>query len=89
MSIQLNNDNLLEQWEVKTPKLQEKEIHIKAKNVIKRIYDILEENKEYLKDKNNILVVKCKDYNDLDIDDLSGIESIKKVYKNFKFTSEE
>ena len=80
---------LLEQWEVKTPKLQEKEIHIKAKNVIKRIYDILEENKEYLKDKNNILVVKCKDYNDLDIDDLSGIESIKKVYKNFKFTSEE
>ena len=89
LSIQLNNDNLLEQWEVKTPKLQEKEIHIKAKNVIKRIYDLLEENKEYLKDKNNILVVKCKDYNDLDIDDLSGIESIKKVYKNFKFTSEE
>jgi len=85
ISIQLNNDNLLESWEVKKPKIQEKEFQVKSKNIIKRIYDLVEQEKEFLKDINNVLIIRCEDSDNIDIDELSSIESIKRTYKNLKF----
>lgn len=89
LSIQLNNDELLESWEVYKPKIQKKEFNIKAKNIIQRIYSLIEQEKEYLKDINNILVIRCEDTDDIDIDELCAIESVKRVYKNLKFNPQE
>lgn len=87
ISIQMNNDNLLESWEAPKPKKQEKEFNIRAKNVVPKIYELLEQEKEFLKDINNTLVIRCEDADDIDIDELCSIESIKRVYKNFKFNT--
>lgn len=85
ISIQTNNDNLLETWETAKPKKQEKEYTVKAKNIVQRIYALLDQEKEYLKDINNTLVIRCSESDDIDIDELCAIESIKRVYKNLKF----
>lgn len=87
LSIQFNNDNILEPWEVKkkTEETLEKEILVKSEGIIKTIYDAIEEQKEFLKNPKNTLVVRCTEMDDIDIDDLSAIESIKRVYKNVKF----
>lgn len=90
LSIQFNNDNILEPWEVKkkteeTLNKEEKEVFVKPKGIIKRIYDVIENEKEFLKDPKNTLVIRCSEMDDVDIDELSAIESIKRVYKNVKF----
>lgn len=90
LSIQFNNDNILEPWEVKkkteeTLNKDEKEVFVKPKGIIKRIYDVIENEKEFLKDPKSTLVIRCSEMDDVDIDELSAIESIKRVYKNVKF----
>lgn len=87
LSIQFNNDNILEPWEVKkkTEENVEKEVFVKSKGIIKRIYDVIESEKEFLKSSKNTLVIRCSEMDDVDIDELSAIESIKRVYKNVKF----
>ena len=87
LSIQFNNDNILEPWEVKkkTEDAVEKEVFVKSKGIIKRIYDTIESEKEFLKSPKNTLVIRCSEMDDVDIDELSAIESIKRVYKNVKF----
>ena len=87
LSIQFNNDNILEPWEVKkkTEENVEKEVFVKSKGIIKRIYDVIENEKEFLKDPKNTLIIRCSEMDDVDIDELSAIESIKRVYKNVKF----
>lgn len=90
LSIQFNNDNILEPWEVKkkteeTLNKDEKEVFVKPKGIIKRIYDVIENEKEFLKDPKSTLIIRCSEMDDVDIDELSAIESIKRVYKNVKF----
>lgn len=90
LSIQFNNDNILEPWEVKkkteeTLNKEEKEVFVKPKGIIKRIYDVIENEKEFLKDPKSTLIIRCSEMDDVDIDELSAIESIKRVYKNVKF----
>lgn len=87
LSIQFNNDNILEPWEVKkkAEETVEKEVFIKSKGIIKRIYDTIESEKEFLKGPKNTLIIRCSEMDDVDIDELSAIESIKRVYKNVKF----
>lgn len=90
LSIQFNNDNILEPWEVKkkteeTLNKEEKEVFVKPKGIIKRIYDVIENEKEFLKDPKSTLIIRCSEMDDVDIDELSAIESIKRVYKNIKF----
>lgn len=89
MSIQLNNDDLLESWEVCKPETNEKRIFVDGQNIVKKLCDIAESEKEFLKEKTNVLTVICTEGDSLDIDELSSIESMKKVYKNFRFTTEE
>lgn len=89
ISIQVNNDGLLDSWEVHKPKKQEKKFDVKAKNIIQRIYALVDQEKEFLKDINNTLIIQCENTDDLDIDELCAIESIKRAYKNLKFNPQE
>lgn len=89
ISVQLNNDTLLDSWEVKKPKTQEKIVQVKSTGIIKHMYDLVDQEKEFLKNPLNTLIIKCEDTDDIDIDELSTIESIKRIYKNIKFNPRE
>lgn len=84
-----NDGDLLESWETEKEKISHKEVHITSRNIIQRMNEIIENEKLYLKNINNFLTFVCDDIDNLDIDELSAIESIKRGCKNVKFCSSE
>jgi DNA-directed RNA polymerase specialized sigma24 family protein len=61
-------------------------VKVSPKNTVKKISDAIENNKEFIKSKNNTLNIEYITDEPLDIDELIAIQEYKKMYKNVKIT---